>query len=352
MRLQNSYIFLVNPNKQNTKKDKPSDNNRVFEYQPSVHSYVSKCFCGTTVYGIDDWYYQHEIVWQPDGYSEQCTVTFRFYSVIGTTYLDVAVEGGTEDGIIKCLEHVHTTLKSSGVCSDYVMIVSYDAVSEHYCNKLYPKLNKLERNLRKLLFNIYTVNFGSDYYKTTISDVIQSKAKENIRAKGSASRKEVTVLQEFFYSLEFGDVHQMLFTPRWTELDEQAKQNFLNEHSDLSMLSDAELRTAFENISPKSDWDRFFSDKISSVDFKGIIDIIRSYRNKVAHCKFISTDEYQDCLRVIKQLNDALLEAIKATEDKEFESKNRAYLQKTVKQLADAIQNLSAMYASMAGEAL
>ena len=206
--------------------------------------------------------------------------------------------------------------------------------------------------MRKLLFNIYTVNFGGDYYKTTISDVIQSKAKENIRAKGSASRKEVTVLQEFFYSLEFGDVHQMLLTPRWTELDEQAKQNFLNEHSDLSMLSDAELRTAFENISPKSDWDRFFSDKISSVDFKGIIDIIRSYRNKVAHCKFISTDEYQDCLRVIKQLNDALLEAIKATEDKEFESKNRAYLQKTVKQLADAIQNLSAMYAFMAGEAL
>lgn len=191
------------------------------------------------------------------------------------------------------------------------------------------------------------MNFGRDYYKTTISGDIQTKAKENIRARGNADRKETTVLQEFFYSLELGDVQQLLFTPKWTDLDEQTKQAFLNENSDLSRLSDADLRSAFVDITPKSDWDRFFSDKVSNVDFKDIIDTIRGYRNKVAHCKHVGREEYQKCVGIIKQLNDAILLAVKATEDKDFANKNRVYLQKMVKQLTDTIQGLSMMHTSM-----
>lgn len=230
------------------------------------------------------------------------------------------------------------------------MIVSYDAISEFYCNKLYPKLNELERHLRKLLFNIYTVNFGRDYYRTTFSAEIQSKAKEIIRAKGNSNRKEMTVLQEFFYSLEFGDIQEMLFTPRWTPLDEQAKCAFLEKHKDLSILTDAELRSVIADITPKSDWDRFFSDKLSGIDFKGIIESIRGFRNKVAHCKMITKVEYQNCLKMIEQLDDAILKAIEATEDKDFERKNSAYLQKMAGQLADAIQNFTTMYASMSSK--
>ena len=69
------------------------------------------------------------------------------------------------------------------------MIVSYDSVSEYYCNKAYPKLNKLERNLRKLLFNTYTVNFGVDYYQKTVSPDLQKKIKGVIQAKGNEEKK-------------------------------------------------------------------------------------------------------------------------------------------------------------------
>ena len=48
MRLQNSYIFLENPKKQDAQKPDNSDNKRTFEYRLSVHAYVSKCFKGTT----------------------------------------------------------------------------------------------------------------------------------------------------------------------------------------------------------------------------------------------------------------------------------------------------------------
>ena len=352
MRLQNSYIFLMNPNNQSIKKSKPSDHKRIFECLPSVYSYVSECFQGITEYEIEGWDYQHKMVWKSDDSADKCTVVFRFYCVVGSTYLDVAAEGESEENVIRCLENLHEKLQSSGVCSDYVMIVSFDATSEYYCNKLYPKLNGLERNLRKLLFNIYTVNFGKEYYRTTISEQIQSKAKEIIQAKGGASKRKVTVLQEFFYSLEFGDINQMLFTPRWTALDEENKRVFLDEHKDLSILSDSELRKAIAEITPKSDWDRFFSDKVSNVDFQGAMDKIRGYRNKVAHCKFVTQSEYQECVRVIEELNDVILVAIRATEEKDFANKNNSYLQKIVKQLADSLQNLSGMYSSMANSVL
>ena len=42
----------------------------------------------------------------------------------------------------------------------------------------FSRLNELERNLRKLLFNVYIVNFGVDYFNTTINGDIQSDVKQ------------------------------------------------------------------------------------------------------------------------------------------------------------------------------
>ena len=41
--------------------------------------------------------------------------------------------------------------------------------------------------------------------------------------------------------------------------DEIKKEKFLDENKDLSELSDIELRNAFDDFTPKSDWKRFFS---------------------------------------------------------------------------------------------
>ena len=340
MRLQNNYIFLRNFIEE-TKRNKSGDGKRTFVVPRTVYSYCLGCFPEGKECEVDEPHYRHKIVWEYDACPEKCSVTFRIYVVVGATYLEVDVEGNNEEDIIKCLEYVHGVLQASGVCQDYTMIKSYDAVSEFYCNKLYPLLNKLERNLRNLLFNIYIVNFGKDYYKTTISDDIQRKAKEKIRAKGDAGKKEAAVIQEFFYSLEFGDIRQMLFKPKWTELDEQNKHKFLEEHSDLSTLSDEELRSAFAAITPKSDWDRFFCDKMPNIDLEDILEKIRKCRNKVAHCKHVTMEEYQDSRKVIEQLNEAIAEAIKATEDKDFAEKNMEHLKKSLQLMADMLQQLS-----------
>ncbi len=89
----------------------------------------------------------------------------------------------------------------------------------------------LERNLRKLLFNTYTVNFGVDYYQKTVSPDLQKKIKGVIQAKGNEEKKQIERLKKFFYSMEFSDIQTLLFTKKWTTVEEESKAEFLSKPS-------------------------------------------------------------------------------------------------------------------------
>lgn len=270
---------------------------------------------------------------------DSCSVFFnlKIISFIAQ-YLDITVEGEEESAIIKCLEEVHDKLLNSGIRDNYIMIISYDAISEYYCNKMVVKLNEFERNLRKLFFNIYILNFGKEYYQATISKPVSDKIKELINSETTGEQrgkikkyynvksnnevKEILRLQQFFYSLELGDILNFLFEPRFTEYDKKATEKFLSNHSDLSQLTDEKLRNAFSKFLPKSDWDRFFSEKIKIDNIKELIDEIRKYRNSVAHFKFFYNKDYTECNKKVTELNNAIIEAIRITEEKDFVEKN------------------------------
>lgn len=337
VQLQNSYIFLNNPYKPALKKPEKKENNVIhIDIGKNVSFYIEKAFPGITNHKDQDWYYRRKLRWVWNEGKMQCDVEFRITEVIDTTYLDIVVEGKSKSQVVKCLEYIQKTMQDSGIQTDYIMVISYDAISEYYCNKVYPKLNELERNLRKLLFNIYIVNFGKDYYKATVSEDLQAKIKSVIRPRGGEQKKETTVLQEFFYSFEFNDIQNLLFVPKWTDIDIHEKNAFLADNDNLSALSDETLRTAFKRFEPKSDWDRFFSSKITDIDFETVINTVRVHRNAVAHCKFFYRDSYKECARATTQLNKAILLAIKLTEQEDFAKKNNAAFRESMVSMKEA----------------
>ena len=279
MQLQNSYIFLKNPyGKEEMANKRSEDGTLVLTIGKNLYSYIKSSF--PTINKVDDNknFYKNKYVADLKCGNVICRTEFIITEVVDTYYLDIVVVGNTKAQIVKCLEFIQYTLLTSGVRESYIDIVSYDAVSEHYCNKIYPKLNTLERNLRKLLFNIYIVNFGRDYYKITVSEELQGKikgvinidsskkGKEHVKEEYKTSTKkeaeEIERLQKFFYSFEYNDIQKLLFTPSWTDVDEADKAKFLESNADLSELSDEELRESFSKYVPRSDWERFFSNKI------------------------------------------------------------------------------------------
>lgn len=339
MQLQSSYIFLKNPKKK--VKVPKKDGVITVALENEVISAIKELF--PLVQEVSSFYslYKNRYECKIGTDKEQCNVEFAVTEVVGNIYLDVVATGQRKNYVIKCLESVQTAIQSSKTISAYTWIISYDAVSEYYCNNLYPKLNELERNLRKLLLNIYVVNFGRDYYHATISPELQEKTKKLIKAKGGTEKKEVERLQKFFYSLEFGDVQTLLFTPSWTDFDEKERQRFLSENERLSALSEEQLREAFSKFSLRSDWERFFSDKISDIDAQKLIEEIRETRNNVAHCKFLYKEEYRACAAAISSLNKAILSAIAITEEKDFADKNREHVWQTIRMVVEKVGELT-----------
>lgn len=331
MKKQSSYIFLQHPSKK--KKIEKEDGTIVIEIGTNVYSFILRTF--PSVKSIGD---RTDIfIKQCKGDISACSVVFTIHEVTSIEYLDISVEGKTVAQIIGCLEQIQRELFDSGIRNYYVEIVSYDAISEYYCNKMVVKLNALERSLRKLLFNIYILNFGENYYQSTMSSDLQNKIKALINSATTKEQKEkiktaynvtgkeaesIARLQQFFYSFELADMQSFLFKPNWTSIDEKAKEVFLSNHSNLSELSDVELRAAFSQFTPKSDWDRFFSAKIPIDNITDLIDSIRKYRNSVAHFKYFDSDDYKCCSKLVGQLNKAIKEAIIITEDVDFAEKN------------------------------
>lgn len=270
--------------------------------------------------------------------SVECAAIFIINEVKEITFLDIIVDGKSKAQAITGLEYIQELLLNHDMDDYYIPIISYDAISEYYCNKIFGKLNSLERNLRKLLFDIYIANFDVQYYEATITKEHQDEIKKIIKAKGGAKARKTEQLKNFFYALDYGSLRKILFTPSWTEIDQKEKDKFLSENTDLSTLSDEELRNKFLKFSPKSDWERFFSEKIKIEKIEELIKDIGLYRNKVAHFKFFYKQDYNECDKKIRCLNEAVLNAIKITEDKDFTEKNAAYLESLCKDIVETIK--------------
>lgn len=339
LKIQSNYIFLPNPYKKQTpSQHKDTDNVIVIEIGKNVYSFISNTFPNLSrVESTQDTLFHRKYRCSLPDTVDEHAIFLIINEVAEITYLDVIVEGRSKSQAINCLEKFQSLLLASGVRDEYVDIISYDAISEFYCNKILPKINTLERNLRKLLFNIYIVNFGKEYYSATINLDLQKKIKGVIQAKGSRESKELEILRQFFYSFEFGDIQQLLFSPSWTTVETRKRETFLSENPDLSVFSDQQLREAFSNFTPKSDWERFFSDKIDVSEIEQVIEEIRKYRNSAAHFKSFSKKDYSDCSLLIQKLNRAVLNAIRITEEKDFSDKNLAYLKQSLSGISKRI---------------
>lgn len=334
MKIQSSYIFISEIDS-NLTKDK--DGNLHLVLGNNIYSRLKKILPNMTKISASVFHYNTEYSCEFQLNNTLCKVEIRISEVVKTTFVDISVSAKTTAQAVKVLEYIQSQLLAKDIEKDYIPIISYDAISEYFCNRAFPELNSLERNLRKLLFNTYIVQFGKDYYQVTINEEIQKKAKERVSNAGGKKLKEIRRLQEFFYSLEYGDIEAMLFTPGWTRLEEEGQAKLLEESSDLTNLSNEELRRAIALIRPRSDWERFFSGKIPVSSIEKDINQLRIFRNSVAHVKFFSRKDYTECSKLIKSLNTAILDAIKITEETDFAEKNREALYNSVAEVLEKV---------------
>lgn len=329
MKIVNSYIFISkhdnHPNKENNTvtlyKIVPSIFHTIFnteedsilltdgtenhkELKNTSIDRFNKVRSGTFIFNVNDY---------------DCHLTYRFVGVDNTYYLDISIDE-KKDTIINCLTKVNEILlNNQEINFNYTPIISYDYVSENYCNILYPLLNKFERKFRKLLFLIFTAKFKSSYFEDMASEKLKKDVKEIIGHRKGTNKSDYR-LQNYFYSLSFGMLRSFLFDKNWTLLEENEKKEILNQN--LAELNEEEIKKLIDNIEPKSNWERFFANKGFNDDICSTMATINELRNVVAHNKLINYSEFEELNKLLKENIKIIDKAIKITETDDFRKIN------------------------------
>lgn len=267
-------------------------------------------------------------------------VDFELTSATGTYYLNIISNERSILDNISILEEINDDIIGNNMFDkNYITIVSYDSISQYYCDRIYPILNSFERKFRKLLLITYTSNFKKAYFEITVPEEIRKKAKQNIKNKSDDER-----LKNYLYSLEFGMLRSLLFDKNWNDYDEKKLNLLLKENSDLSKLSDEQLRNIINDNKPKSDWERLFSNKGFDNKIEETIGIINDFRNRVAHSKFFYKNDFLLLSDVLKKTNNTIDSAIKYTESEEFLKMNEDEMKRKLGQIANIISSWTKSY--------
>lgn len=209
---------------------------------------------------------------------------------------------------IPALKKIDDALFKSNQQKYYHSIRDYDGISESFCKRLYPKYAEFERNLRSLVLFILTKAYGSNWQRETVSKELLSVLKEN--AHGNIS------LNETLENMDLATLETYLFEKR--QVDYPVIINEKLSAKNLGNLEKEEICTIIEEMRPTSLWERHFEKFGSQEIWIGKILEIHDVRNKVAHHKTISIEEFKIINRKLNSVNRNLTSAIEGIREENF----------------------------------
>ncbi|MBE6007752.1 MAG: hypothetical protein E7235_00975 [Lachnospiraceae bacterium] len=209
---------------------------------------------------------------------------------------------------VSALQKVDGALLKSEMQKYYYSIKDYDGISESFCKRLYPMYAEFERSIRSMILFILTKAYGSNWKNETVSEDMMNVIREN--AKGNVP------LNQVLENMDMKMLESYLFDKR--DIDYSAKINSDLSAENLEKLEKSEICEIIENMRPTSLWERNF-EKIGKQDKweKRILEI-HDMRNKVAHQKTISNEEFTDSRKKIKSINKDLEKAIDGIREDNF----------------------------------
>lgn len=209
---------------------------------------------------------------------------------------------------IPALQKVDRAIFTSNQQRYYHSIRDYDGISESFCKRLYPKYAEFERKLRSLVLFILTKAYGSNWRTETVSEEMLSALQE--KAHGNVS------LNETLENMDLATLEKFLFEQRNVDYSSIVSEQLSTKR--LEGLEKEEICAIIEKMRPTSLWERHF-EKFGSQEswMKKIVDV-HSTRNKVAHQKTISVEEFTTSNRKLNNVNRDLKNAIEGIREENF----------------------------------
>lgn len=174
-----------------------------------------------------------------------------------------------------------------------VINMLWDDVGRHYAYKAYPLINDVENVMRKLISKFMLINVGMDWSKETIHPDLAKKIEKF---------EEDDVHLNDLYKLDFINLSDVLF---------QKKRDITLEDLDRVLLKtkfDESDRIKILRYIPKSNWEKYFSSLLDE-DSQGLEkkwELLYKLRNKVAHNRFLTREDFEKIKGLTSQVKGIL----------------------------------------------
>jgi hypothetical protein len=187
--------------------------------------------------------------------------------------------------------------------NDYEITFLNKPLSAYYSGKLYPIINEMENNLRKLLVLTFSLDHGKGWENHFLDKTKIKKLKSNQKSAKS---------EHIFDEMTISDLEKFIFIKLFVGLKNQTKNV-----SDIILLEESAVLGILQRISNgeileeyTSVWERYFkpiiADEFKVVNVEAFILEFNKIRNKVAHNKSVSFEEYEFIKKESKQFINML----------------------------------------------
>ena len=208
-------------------------------------------------------------------------------------YLTIYISQNDNLKIAKVLNYINNNIKKSIIHKDYYIIQTYDESSKYLCNKIYPKFNEFERKIRRVIYLILIKAFGKLWVQEAISDDLKYKLKSKINSTDA-------MIEQALQEMDINDLEDFLFKSRyWYNIEDIISNELCIEN--INNLNKDEIIKLLEKIQKYNLWNKCFSEiKVTNLEEK--LEKIRKLRNKVAHFKEITLEEYTESQKLLKSI--------------------------------------------------
>lgn len=261
-----------------------------------------------------------------DGHELKCRVELTNVQTKEVVFHMIVEAQGEEAEQAEILEELDAVVKQLISRVDYQFTVNtlWNDVTAYYGKILYPKISHVENMLRKIIYLFMLKTVGRDWLNTDApkkfrDDILNVIDKNN--QDYAAIRGDWLVYADFISLVHFFTAPYALRSDINALFAELEKYKTVKKSRKNKPLDEDALQKLAEQFKPKSNWDRYFSDKLG-VDSPGKFShdwsSLYGIRNKVAHGRPIGKEDHDKAIALIDMFTAAFEKCISIIDELEI----------------------------------
>ena len=173
----------------------------------------------------------------------------------------------------------------------------WNDVGRHYSQISYPLINEIENLMRKLISKFMLINVGMNWSKDAVHPELFKKIE---------GYSEEELYSNDLYKLDFIHLSDVLFKKKRDITLEQLDRILSN-----TSFKDSDQEQILKYV-PRSNWDKYFTSILdgNGNQLESQWNRLYKLRNKVAHNRFITKDEYGEIKGICNQVKQMLTTAL------------------------------------------